>query len=219
LRLVDCVKLRESDEMPGTVVQVDAGRGFIIETIEARYVVTAPHCLDVPPPAHPASYPQERTYADFLGALDGPRNVWAECVFFDPVADLAVFCEPDDQARAGEAEAYCTLTENATPFTIGRLRLPRARRRLQNPRRVVSDALILSLDRQWFSCRIRNGWGRALWIEDAAQLIRSGMSGSPIIPPDGSAVGIVVCVGTEEKPEGGPNPSLFASPWLVREAL
>src|SRR5262249_2008888 len=112
-----------------------------------------------------------------------------------------------------------------TPFTIGRLRFRRPRRRLQNgtviplPRKAVSDARMLSLDGEWFSCRIRS-LGRALWIEDAAQPIRSGMSGSPIILPGGSAVG-VVCTSIEGKLEGGPNPLLFAGlpAWLVREAL
>jgi hypothetical protein len=33
--------------------------------------------------------------------------------------------------------------------------------------------------------------GRALWIEAAAEPIRGGMSGSPIIAPDGKAIGIV----------------------------
>src|SRR5262249_23258795 len=128
-------------------------------------------------------------------------------------------------ALVNEAEAYCTLTENATPFTIGRLRFRRPRHRLPAeatfplPREAVSEALMLSLDGEWFSCRIKS-MGRELWIDKAAQPIQSGMSGSPIILPDGSAVG-VVCTGVEGKAEGGPNPSLFANlpAWLVREAL
>jgi hypothetical protein len=31
--------------MKGTVIQVGDGRGFVIATREARYVVTAAHCL------------------------------------------------------------------------------------------------------------------------------------------------------------------------------
>jgi hypothetical protein len=210
--------------MAGTVIQVgDGGRGFIIATEEARYVVTAAHCLSDLPPAHAASYTHERLCAHFIGALDGPRNVWAECVFVDPVADLAVFCEPDNQQFPDEAQDYCRLTESATPFALRKLGFRRQRHRLPDgqimsgPRKAVSEALMLSLDGEWFSCWITSA-GRALWIEDAAQPIRSGMSGSPIILPDGSAIG-VMCVSTER--EGGPNPALFASlpAWLVREAL
>jgi hypothetical protein len=48
--------------MLGTVIKVGSGgRGFIIETDEARYVVTAAHCLDELPPAHAAGSIEERT--------------------------------------------------------------------------------------------------------------------------------------------------------------
>jgi hypothetical protein len=153
--------------------------------------------------------------------------------FYNRINDLAVFGEPDSQVLGREADAYRTLTENATPFTIGRLRFHRLRRRSQDgtvislPRRAVSAALMLSLDGEWFKCRITSR-GRVLWIEDAAQPVQPGMSGSPIILPDGSAVG-VVCVGTDEGLEGGPAPLSFDGPdpllfdclpaWLVREAL
>ena len=38
---------------------------------------------------------EECTRANFLG---GTRNVWAECLFVDPVADVAVFGEPEHKA-------------------------------------------------------------------------------------------------------------------------
>lgn len=72
-----------------------------------------------------------------------------------------------------------------------------------------------------------------LWVEDAAQDIRGGMSGSPIILPNGSAIGVVCirrqpdtgpgsthgghdCAGTRE---GGPNPVLVGClpAWLVND--
>jgi hypothetical protein len=54
------------------------------------------------------------------------------------------------------------------------------------------------------------GW--SLWISDAAEGIRGGMSGSPIVAPNGRAIG-VVCTS-----EDGPNPFLPANlpGWLVR---
>ncbi len=105
----------------GTVIQVGEGREFIIATEEARYVITAAHCLPQLPPAHPWSYLQERTYADFLGLLGGPRDVWAECLFVDPVADLAVLCQPDNQELYDQADAYSRLTEEeVAPFGASR---------------------------------------------------------------------------------------------------
>ena len=54
---------------------------------------------------------------------------------------------------------------------------------------------MLSLDGTWFACRIIS-FGLVLWVEAAAQPIKGGMSGSPIILPDGGAVG-VLCTGNE----------------------
>ncbi len=184
----------------GTVIQVGDGRGFVIATREGRYVVTAAHCLPNLPPADPAAHTEERTYRDFLGPLDGRRDVWAECVFANPVADLALLCEPDNQALVDRAAAYRQLTEAATPFTLGRLQFPRPRRGLPfDP--ASSDARMLSLDGEWFACRITS-FGLVLWVEAAAQPIKGGMSGSPIILPDGGAVG-VLCTGNQ-RDGGGP---------------
>jgi hypothetical protein len=135
------------------------------------------------------------------------------------VADLAVLCEPDNEEVDDEGGAYVKLTDNATPFKLGRLRFRRPRVRLfdgsmiRGKRKATSKAWMLTLDGKWFSCHIAV-YDRALWIQDAAEPVHSGMSGSPIILLDGSAVG-VVCV------DSGPNPFLLANlpAWLVREAL
>ena len=71
-----------------------------------RVVITAAHCLPELPPPHRASYTKERTYADFLSPLGQEPTVWAECLFVDPVSDLAVFGSPDNQELSDEADAY-----------------------------------------------------------------------------------------------------------------
>src|ERR1700676_1265757 len=116
---------------PECVVKVGEGRGFIIsyranvpqppkelpelkgfqapKFIEDRLVVTAAHCLPEWPPPCSASYRQERT-SQLLGRLGNSANdVWAECLFADPVADIAVLGCPDDQAFGDEADAYHSL--------------------------------------------------------------------------------------------------------------
>src|SRR5215469_11793418 len=102
------------------IIRVGTGRGFVIEHEARRYVITASHCLTRPlevrrsvddenehavlPPPMPAMYESERTYPDLLGSLDGECNVWAECLFVDPVADLAVLGQPDNEVFSDQAD-------------------------------------------------------------------------------------------------------------------
>src|SRR2546430_297193 len=85
-----------------------------------RVVVTAAHCLPNLPPAHASSYTEDRTYPKLLSSLDGAKkDIWAECMFVNPVADIAVLGKPDDQVVPDEADAYDALAENAPVFKIG----------------------------------------------------------------------------------------------------
>ena len=89
------------------VVTVGGGRGFIVEgSYEQRYIITAAHCLPDLPEAFPG---EQATYRDLAGPL-------VECVFVDPVADLAVLAAPDGQVFFEEAEMYEALTSRCTPF-------------------------------------------------------------------------------------------------------
>jgi hypothetical protein len=128
---------------PGCVVKVGDGRGFVFEQristtgfakrkpikglqlrrfIERRLIFTAAHCLPKLPPAHAAAFNSERTYK-LLGSLDGTKeNVCAECLFVDPVADIAVLGCPDNQELYEEAEGYEDLTDDAPVVPIGKPR-------------------------------------------------------------------------------------------------
>lgn len=178
-----------------SVIRVGDGRGFIVELphspITSRLVITAAHCLPYLPPAHRASYVEERTYGALLGPLGEQPTVWCECLFADPVADLAVLSGPDDQVLSKESDAYEQLVEPVEPFTIGAIPL---KRRPQSPRLAPpegeSDAFMLSLDGRWFPCRVRSN-GRMLTVISQEEPIRSGMSGSPIIDVADNAIGVV----------------------------
>jgi len=219
------------------VVRVDGGRGFVIETKDwDRLVVTAAHRLQsggepyLPQP-HGMSNLEERTYANLLGPLGGELTVWAECLFVDPVADLAVLGSPDGQAFWEEAEAYDALVDAAVPLKLGTLSFKPERHTLSDGTEITgfpyaeSDAWLLSLGGQWFRCRVMSRRGLALQVSDAVEGIRGGMSGSPIIAPNGRAIG-VVCTSSglrddgDDHREGGPNPYLPANlpGWLVRGA-
>lgn len=225
------------------VVQVGkGGRGFIVAIGDRRYVVTAAHCIfDKLPEPMPARAAYEVTYKNLIGPLGGKRNVTAECVFVDAIADIAVFGAPDAQEEAFKAEAFEALTEKIA-FKIGKLKPVRQRypaqvahfvidgkaKKIRMPTRVgplicASEARMLSLDGEWFACKVsHNMTGGGLWFDQAEQPVIGGMSGSPIVLPDGSAVGVVSTSESSQSDgrEGGPNPVLSAHlpGWLLEAA-
>ena len=230
---------REQKMITNSVIKVGDGRGFVVEGVDGtRYVITAAHCLPNLPVPHGLSYTEERTYPKLLGRLGEEPSAWAECVFVDPVADIAVLSEPDNQELGEQAEAYGALVEAVTPFTIaepqGKPIAEEANRILPHlPRDIDWDtairkwvmhecpARLLSLDNQWFPCTVQYFPDHALMIKNATLGIMGGMSGSPIIAEDGTAIGIVcLAVGLDDRAtEGGPNPRLMNNlpGWLLKK--
>ena len=183
----------------GSVIQVGegGGRGFFVEAGGEPYVVTAAHCVEKPPEPHACNGVNELVYPNFLGFMGGPRNIWAECVFIDPVADVAVFGEPDPQALWEHAEAFQEFAEQAGFFSLGRLRLRREKFRLSDGSKHIGNLKfsgrgeMFSLDGQWFSCHVESyGW-TFISIPKATQPILGGMSGSPVVLPSGLAIGVI----------------------------
>jgi hypothetical protein len=176
---------------------------------ETCYIITAAHCLPSFPPCHGNSYLHERTYQDLLGPLGEKPTVWAECAFADPIADIAVLGPPDNQEIPQKYFAYEALLEKTVPLMVSDA--PEAGR-----------AWLLSLDGRWFPCDTSHR-GRSFWLSNAAESIVGGMSGSPILADDGSAIG-VLCLSstigsiTGPSTEGGPNPRLITDlpGWLLR---
>jgi Trypsin-like peptidase domain len=192
---------------PGCVIKVGDGRGFIIEHrvkvprpkhlpkgisllpfVDRRLVVTAAHCLPKFPPSTAASHWHERTYEGLLGSLDGSkRDVWTECLFANPIADVAVLGCPDSQALEKESGAYDALTDDAPVLRIGK---PRS-----------GNGWVLSLAGRWVRTTIEvfSSLGGASLSIDPTE---AGMSGSPILNDAGLAVGIVA-LGTETVSDSG----------------
>src|ERR1700738_867778 len=193
----------------GGVITVGDGRGFVVQGLPPmsfrrgdardRLVITAAHCLPRFPPCHAASYTEERTYAALLAPLGDRPTVWAECLFADPIGDVAVLGWPDDQELSDEAAKYEALMETTAPFAI-------------NDAPTECQAQLLALDGQWFRCAVQHINDGPLWVSKAMKGIAGGMSGSPIVADDGSAIGII-CTSSggadlDKHTEGGPNPRL-----------
>ena len=60
-------------------------------------------------------------------------------MFADPIADIAVLGEPDNQTLCDEAAAYDAFVEPVTPIAIA-------------DARKAGHAWVLSLDLEWFEC-------------------------------------------------------------------
>ena len=200
-----------SEAATRAVVAVGSGRGFVVRSTQGvrdRLIITAAHCLPRFPPCNGASYVHERTYQGLLASLGGEPSVWTECLFADPIGDLAVLGPPDGQELPEQWEGYDDLVESADSLMI-------ADAPKQGP------AWLLSLGNRWTRCTVRHSGG-SLWISDATDGIRAGMSGSPVLADDGSAIG-VVCTsagtsGDQLYTEGGPNPRLIGNlpGWCIK---
>jgi hypothetical protein len=188
---------------PAVVKVGDGGRGFVVETERGdRLVITAAHCLPVLPPPHPWSHIPERTYGSLLGPLGKTKPaVYAECLFADPLADIAVLISPDNQELGDEAAAYDELMESvARPFPVAdapqegveRIELPGGGPFggiIEVPTPGRGDALLLTLDGKWIKYAVER---RGMWlsIKDEKR-VKRGMSGSPIVSMNGRAIGLV----------------------------
>jgi hypothetical protein len=198
-------------EASNAVLRVGDGCGFVVWGARNRLVITAAHCLPHFPPCASASSLEERTYPGLLAEINEQPSVWTECLFVDPISDIAVLGSPDTQALSEQADAYGRLIEARSPVPIA------------NPKR-NAQAWLLSLEGGWFPCTVQHNGG-ALWLFNAKEGIVAGMSGSPIISDDGAAIGIV-CVsggtaGTGRHTSGGPNPRLahHLPGWVLRSAV
>lgn len=173
----------------GAIVRVGDGRGFVSEARRRRrIVVTAAHCLPHLPPPHPASYADERTFASLLGPVGEETSIWAECLFVDPVADLAVLGAPDSGDLGEESDAYEDFVDARPALSIV---MPRDGARVW----------LLALDAGWHACsaRLPAGVDRTIALVGEGAAWERGTSGSPILDDDGNAVG-VVSVGAELNP-------------------
>jgi hypothetical protein len=202
--------------LTSAVIRVGDGRGFIVKDRDGEHIViTAGHCLPSCPRCYATSGLEERTYEALLGPLGQEPTVWTECLFVDPIGDIAVLGPPSHEDLYNQHHAYVAWVEAVTPLPItdapkNRLEKRPGRGRGRWHPEVDGAAQLLSLDGRWFACRVSHSGG-SFWIHDAVDGIVGGMSGSPILAEDGSVIGVVSVsggTGTEVHTEGGPNPRL-----------
>jgi len=207
-----------------SVITVGHGRGFVMEhrvyfefgdgysKLRSKVVVTASHCLPNAPKVLSGIDYQLATYPKLLAPLGEEPSVWAQCLFFDPVADVAVLGEPDNQELSDEWDGYHALVSGRKAFATA------------TPKN--GEGYMLALDGvTWKPTTLELHMtigGNALSSGETL----GGQSGSPILNAKGQAVALV-SVGSETISNGvrtpmqewnGPQPilKLALPPWLLR---
>jgi hypothetical protein len=187
------------------IVKVGDGRGFLVASVRwaEPLVITAAHCLPRFPPPHTFSYTAERTYLKLLGPLsDSTRTVAAECLFVDPVSDVAVLAAPDSQSLSDEYERYDALTADRRALRITTPHYP-------------ADVSLLTLHGKWERCNVLAPpvpLMRHLSIVGKSAAYAPGTSGSPILTHDWDAIGLV-----SGGDQGNPVLALCLPMWLLTE--
>jgi hypothetical protein len=180
------------------------GRGFVVDHRHGRMIITAAHCLPFMPKPHLARRLHEITYKALLGPLEAKPTVWAQCLFVDPVADIALLGAPDGQELSEPWNDYQQFVEGVstlTPADTPRRRLDRISVAAAPPEPFPVELLsppepfpveLLYLNGKWTTqeALIAHG-GHWLILDAPDKPVQSGMSGSPIVSMEGKALAIV----------------------------
>jgi Trypsin-like peptidase domain len=191
------------------VVRVGDGRGFVVDYQgpfgREPVVITAAHCIEdallangAPglPLCDPARAAEDGTYTALLAPLGAKPTVWAACLFVDPIADIAVLGQPDNQALVDEAAAFDALMANTGRLTIADA--PAQGRelvtgfggdRFEHFTPGEGLAWVLSLEGHWCEGRVERRGGCLSF--NPKEFFVGGMSGSPIVDATGAAIGVV----------------------------
>jgi hypothetical protein len=159
------------------VVKVGDGRGFIVDGPRGKVVITSAHCLPHLPPPHAASSLEELRYGRLIGPIGTKPTVGVECLFADPVADIAVLGSLGIPMWE-DADAFDALVNERPAFSVG----------VGPAREEVGRAWLLTIARRWSRCEVQH-WDGDLLISKAWAGLHAGMSGSPVVSDEGTAIG------------------------------
>jgi hypothetical protein len=147
-------------QLAASVVRVGEGRGFIVNgNDDGKLVITAGHCLPVMPPCMNFSDLSERTYRRLIGPIGREPTISAECMFVDPIGDLAVLGPPDNQDLSEECDIYEAFVEQLTAFSTADI-LPTP---LSHEMPEGEIGWVLSLAGEWQQYRMSQVGG-PLWL-------------------------------------------------------
>ena len=167
-----------------SVVRVGDGRGFVVTN---GIIVTAAHCLPTVElddgrrvltlPPHRATYAHERTFRNLVGPLGDEPTIAVECIFADPIADVALLWGPGEQVLHEEREAWRNFIKRPAlefaPITPTPVRPTTVR--------------LLDLTGEWYEVDLQSTHTSLFGSFN----MKGGMSGSPFLDGDDMVVGLV----------------------------
>jgi len=172
LLTLDAVSQTPLEYAKDSVIRVGHGRGFVAQTVDNPVIITCAHCLPHMPPATGGiMMTEEKTYPRLVGVLGHEPTITVECLFVDPVADVAVLGEPDGGILWDEAEAYRAFVEDREGLPIAleqNAALPGEQQRM---------GAWLTLEGKW----VRHSLDVTAQCVSTSERSEAGMSGSPII--------------------------------------
>src|SRR5262249_2691872 len=143
-----------NSKMKGTVLRVGEGRGFVVaDKYGTRFAIAAAHCLPFFPPCSAATYACELIYTSLLAPLSGAPKLSAECLFADPISDIAVLGRPENTF-----EQYESFMDSLKPFSVGRAR-------------PQESASVLSLSEHWVPVSLSRQINGPVWIEPGRRFV------------------------------------------------
>jgi hypothetical protein len=94
----------------------------VVEEGRERFVLTAANCLPrLPKP----NRHRDTIHKNLLSPLNNKQQpVWAECLFVEPVSDLAVLTKREIPQPSERADAYDELVDPAASLRIGGWKMP-----------------------------------------------------------------------------------------------
>lgn len=187
-----------------SIVKVGKGRGFVIadgwRDGLPPLVVTAAHCVQKMPVAHLDRYLEEQTFP-LLGPLFGQPRVWAMVLFYDPIGDVAVLGQPDNQTMSKQADEYEELLADCKPLVI----------EAAPPAKGSGFVFDLKGKCRPITYTCWNGFPAQPWVHVKGYSFTGGMSGSPVVT-GGRALALVAAGSSDDDEYANtPSPSLSAA--------
>ena len=177
------------------------GQGILVKN---QMILTAAHCVDY---SLTGGMVLGDYYIEEIKTHSGNLKVAPCCI--EPISDIAVLCELDNQVFFSEFEQFDEFVKNTKPVRICRNKLDAYKK---------FKIFIYSHEKKWITgyAQVVRSDSHMLIIE-SEEPIKGGTSGSAIVNEQGEIVGIVSNSSEEDSIGSAPRPHLTLPIWICRK--